>query len=82
MMTPEQAVLASILLCIAGAALTLLVSRNKTVAGWLCFVVTAGTAVLILSAVARVLTTGPSPHAAAFWAMPQINFACASMWMG
>jgi len=75
MMTPEQAVLASILLCIAGAALTLLVSRNKTVAGWLCFVVTAGTAVLILSAVARVLTTGPSPHAAAFWAMPQINFA-------
>ena len=75
MMTPEQAVLASILICMAGAVLTLLVSRNKTVAGWLCFVVTASTAVLILSAVVKVLRTGPSPHPAAFWAMPEIGFA-------
>ena len=41
-MTPEQAVVAAILLCLGGAVLTLLVSRNKTVAGWLAFVFTAG----------------------------------------
>ncbi|MBM3892293.1 MAG: peroxiredoxin family protein, partial [Verrucomicrobia bacterium] len=62
MMTPEQAVVASILLCIAGAVATLLASRNKTVAGWLAFIVTAATAVLIFSAVAKVLTAGPSAH--------------------
>ena len=75
MMTPEQAVFASILICLGGAVLTVLVSRNKTVTGWLAFLITAVTAVLIVSAVAKVLTTGPSPHSAAFWAMPKIGFA-------
>ncbi len=75
MMTPEQAVLVSILTCIAGAVLTLLVSRNKTLAGWLAFLITASTAALILSAVVKVLTAGPSPHPAAFWAMPKFGFA-------
>ncbi len=75
MMTPEQAVLVSILTCIAGAVLTLLVSRNKTLAGWLAFLVTTGTAVLIFSAVIEVLTAGPSRHPAAFWAMPMFGFA-------
>jgi formate hydrogenlyase subunit 3/multisubunit Na+/H+ antiporter MnhD subunit len=75
MMSPEQSVVASILLCLAGAVLTLLVSRNKTVAGWLAFAVTAATAVVIFSAVARVLAAGPSAHPAAFWAMPKFGFA-------
>ncbi|MBZ5574604.1 MAG: hypothetical protein LAO09_22340 [Acidobacteriia bacterium] len=75
MMTPEQAVLASILICVGGALLTLLVSRSKTIAGWLSFLTTAFTAVLILSAVARVLTEGPSPHPAAFWVAPVFGFA-------
>ena len=75
MMTPEQAVLVSILTCVVGAMLTLLVSRYKTLAGWLAFFVTAGTAVLILSAVIEVLTSGPSPHPTAFWAMPKFGFA-------
>jgi hydrogenase-4 component B len=75
MLTPEQAVLASILTCMAGAVLTLLVARNKLLAGWLAFAVTAGTAVLILAAVWKVLTAGPSPHPAAFWAMPKFGFA-------
>jgi formate hydrogenlyase subunit 3/multisubunit Na+/H+ antiporter MnhD subunit len=75
MMTPEQSVVASILLCLAGAVLTLLASRNKTVAGWLAFAVTAATAVLIFSAVAKVLAAGPSAHPAAFWAMPKFGFA-------
>ena len=73
--SPEHAVVASIFLCVAGAALTLLVSRYKTAAGWLAFAVTAATAVLIFSAVAKVLTTGPSAHAAAFWALPKLGFA-------
>jgi len=73
MMTPEQAVLVSILGCVAGAALTLLVSRYKTVAGWIAFLVTAGTAVLIFSAALRVLTIGPSAHPAAFWTLPKIG---------
>ncbi len=59
MLTPEQAVLVSILTCMAGAALTLLAARNKVVAGWLAFLVTGGTAFLILSAVFQVLTPGP-----------------------
>jgi hydrogenase-4 component B len=75
MLTPEQAVLASILICLGGAVLVLLFSFSKTVAGWLTFLITALTGVLVLSAVAQVLTAGPSPHAAAFWAMPKVGFA-------
>jgi hydrogenase-4 component B len=75
MMTPEQAVIVSILSCVAGAFLVLLLSRNKTVAGWSTFLITTGTAVLIFSAIARVLTVGPSPHPAGFWEMPGIGFA-------
>ena len=74
-MTPEQAVFASILLCVAGAVLTLLVSRSKTAAGWLTFLVTGATSILIFSAVAGVLTQGPSAQPAAFWVMPRIGFA-------
>src|SRR5438552_14585440 len=75
MLTPEQAVFASILSCVAGALLTLLVSRNKTAAGWLAFVVTSGTAVLVSSAVFTVLSRGPSPDSATFWAIPKFGFA-------
>ena len=39
-MTPEQSVIAAIVICIVGAVVTLLVARNKTVAGWLAFVFT------------------------------------------
>ena len=75
MLTPEQAVLVSILSCVAGALLALLVARNKIIAGWLSFFVTTATAILIFSAVWRVLSSGPSPHPAAFWAMPKFGFA-------
>ena len=67
MMTPEQAVLVSILICTAGAIVTLLVSRFRTIAGWLSFLFTAATAVLIFSAVSNVLIAGPSPHPTTFW---------------
>jgi formate hydrogenlyase subunit 3/multisubunit Na+/H+ antiporter MnhD subunit len=75
MLTPEQAVLVSLLTCIAGAVLTLLVARSKLLAGWLAFAITTGTAILILSAVFKVLWIGPSAHPAAFWAMPKFGFA-------
>ena len=75
MMTPEQAVIVSIVLCVTGAVLTWLVSRSKTAAGWLAFAITAATAVLIFSAAAKVLTAGPSESPATFWAMPNSGFA-------
>jgi len=74
-LTPEQAVVASIVICIVGALVTLIVSRSKTVAGWVAFCFTAATSGLIFYAVAHVLRFGPSPHAATFWPMPAIGFA-------
>ncbi len=75
MLTPEQAVLASILVCVIGAVLVLPLSRYKTIVGWFTFLVTAGSGVLIGSAVATVLLAGPSPHSAVFWAIPRYAFA-------
>ncbi len=74
MLMPEQSVLAAILVCMVGGVLVLFVSRSKTIAGWFALVVTGASAVLILSAVGKVLTSGPSPHAAAFWEIPSIGF--------
>ena len=37
MLTPEQSVLVAIVACLAGAALTLVVARNKVAAGWVAF---------------------------------------------
>jgi formate hydrogenlyase subunit 3/multisubunit Na+/H+ antiporter MnhD subunit len=74
MLTPEQAVLASILVCIAGAGLTWLFSRNRITAGWLAFSVTTVAAALILFAVAQVFLHGPSAPAK-FWELPQLGFA-------
>ena len=71
-MTPEQSVILAILICTAGAVLTLLVSRNKTAAGWLTFIFTAATAVVIISAVAHVLNSGPGRQHE-FPILPQIG---------
>lgn len=74
-MSPEQAVLGAILLCMAGALLTLLVSRSKTVAGWLSFLITSASAVLVLAAVWKVLAAGHAPQAVEFWSVPRAGFA-------
>ncbi len=71
-MTPEQSVIVAIVICIAGAILTLPVSRNRMVAGWLAFGVTAVTAVIILSAAAHVLASGAGRQAE-FPVIPQIG---------
>jgi hydrogenase-4 component B len=75
MISPEQAVVVSIFICITGAVLTLLISHHKTAAGWFTFVITAITAVFIFSAAATVLTTGPALHATAFLVVPKLGFA-------
>ena len=75
MLTPEQAVVAAILTCVIGALVTWAVSRHRIAAGWIAFLTTAVSAVIILSAVVQVLSAGPSPHPAAFWAMPKFGFA-------
>lgn len=74
-MNPERAIAAAICVCLGGAVLTLVISRRRSLAGWLCFIATAVSASFALWAVAHVLTTGPSVHAAAFWAMPKLGFA-------
>jgi formate hydrogenlyase subunit 3/multisubunit Na+/H+ antiporter MnhD subunit len=74
MMTPEQAIAASISLCLAGAALTLLIARNRLVAGWVAFAITACSAALICWAVVQVFTKGPG-HPAQFLTMPAVGFA-------
>ena len=75
MMTPEQAVFASILICIAGAALTLLTARWRTLAGWLAFLATAATATLVFFAVATVLAGGGSARSESFCSLPVVGFA-------
>jgi len=75
MLTPEQLIIAAILTCISGAVLTLVSARNKIVAGVLAFLVTLVSATMIGWAVVHVLRVGPSPHSAAFWAIPKFGFA-------
>ena len=75
MMTPEQAVFASILICVAGAALTWLTARSRTLAGWLAFLATAATSALVFFAVARVLAGGASAGSETFCGQPGIGFA-------
>jgi len=74
-MTPEKAVFASILVCIAGAVLTWLTARWRTLAGWLAFLVTAATAALVFCAVATVLTGGASARSETFCNLPAIGVA-------
>ena len=74
MLTPEHAVLAAILICLGGAVVTLMVSKNRTLAGWVAFAFVAVTAGLIFWAVGQVLWKGPS-QPATFWVLPSLGFA-------
>ena len=75
MMTPEQAVFLSILICLAGAGLTLLTARKPALAGWLAFVATAATAGLVFFAVATVLAGRASARSESFCAVPALGFS-------
>ncbi|HXZ78415.1 MAG TPA: proton-conducting transporter membrane subunit [Terriglobales bacterium] len=74
-MTPERAIVAAILLCIAGAVITLLCARFRTLAAWVSFAVTAASAVLVVFACGRVWLLAPSEKPASFWSMPNLSFA-------
>jgi len=58
MLTPAQAVLGSLLACFAGAGITLLTARWRTLAGWLAFVATAVSSALALYAAGTALAAG------------------------
>lgn len=67
MMGPEQAVFAAILVCIVGAAITLLTAGNKVLAGWFAFTATVLSSLLIFDSARGVLLRGASPQAFAVW---------------
>jgi hydrogenase-4 component B len=74
MMSPEKAVFDAILVCVAGAALTLPVSRNKTAAGWLAFLATLVAGALAGWAAIRVLGWGHQ-EPVTFLSFPRLGFA-------
>jgi hydrogenase-4 component B len=74
MLTPEQSVLAALLICSGGALATLLLRSRKALAGWVAFLCVASSSVLILSGAARVLLHGPG-QAATFLALEPLGFA-------
>jgi hydrogenase-4 component B len=74
MITPAQAVLGSLLACFAGAALTWLTARRRSLAGWLAFVAVAISSGLALFAAGQALVSGPAP-AETFLRVTPVGFA-------
>ena len=74
MLTPEQSVLAAVLICFGGALGTLLARRRKLMAGWLAFGCVAVSSVVIVTGAAGVLMQGPCP-AATFLKVERLGFA-------
>jgi len=75
MMTPEKAVFVAILICVAGAPLTWLAARNRTLAGWLACLAATASAALVFFAVASVLAGRASAASEAFLPVPALGFA-------
>jgi hydrogenase-4 component B len=73
-LTPAQAVLGSLLACFAGAAVTLLTSRSRTVTGWLAFLATAVSSALALYAAGTALVAGGA-QPQEFLRVPALGFA-------
>jgi hydrogenase-4 component B len=72
--TPEYAVVLAMLICTAGAVLTLATSRNRALAGWIAFGVLSLAGVLALLGASSVLLTEPS-HAETMFAAPRFGFS-------
>src|SRR5690348_8831845 len=75
MMAPEQAVFAAILVCMAGAAITLLTARSRLLTGWLAMAAIAASSLLIFDAARRVLLGGVSPQPFEVWAPAKHAFS-------
>lgn len=74
-MSPERLVLLAIAIAFLGAWALAAVRRNKDVAGWLCFLITVTTAVLVLVAAGRALSGEVSPHGKVLWEIPALGMA-------
>jgi hydrogenase-4 component B len=73
-MTSTEAILYAIGVSCAGGFLVGLFSRRKVLAGWVNFLFTAASAILVLRGAVTVLLHGPSP-AATIYALPQYGSA-------
>ena len=73
-LSAEQSVLAAMLICCGGALPTLLLRRQKALAGWVAFLCVAASSALILLGAAHVLLQGPG-KAATFLAIEPLGFA-------
>jgi len=74
-LTPEQAVVGAIFVCLGGAVLTAAVASSRRLAGWAAFFVTALSGILVVSGVALVFAGGVSEEPAQFLQMPALGFA-------
>jgi formate hydrogenlyase subunit 3/multisubunit Na+/H+ antiporter MnhD subunit len=74
MLTPAQAVLGSLLACLAGAVITLLVARSRAAAGWLAFLATTVSSALALYAAGMALISGGT-QPQEFLRVPALGFA-------
>ncbi|MCP5517920.1 MAG: peroxiredoxin family protein [Verrucomicrobiales bacterium] len=73
-MTPAQALLIALVLCLAGAAVTAVVAANRRLAGWLTFLVTTIASMFALFAAARSLIDGGTAPET-FLRLPALGFA-------
>ncbi|MCL4179331.1 MAG: peroxiredoxin family protein [Verrucomicrobia bacterium] len=72
--TPEYAVALAMLICTAGAAVTLATARHRALAGWIAFGVLALSGLLALLGAASVLLTEPS-HAETLFTARRLGFS-------
>lgn len=74
MLSSEQAVLIAMVLCLGGAAVSLFLSRTRTLAAWFTVGVTAAAAVAATLGVFQVIGAGPG-EPVQFLRVPRIGFA-------
>lgn len=73
-MSAANAIVLAMIVCAAGAVVTLAASRSKAGAGWLAFLATALASALALYAAASVLVSSPG-EALTLWVLPQYGSA-------
>jgi hydrogenase-4 component B len=74
MLTPEQSVVVAMLLCTAGAAVTLVIAQRKSLAGWLAFTSVTLAGLVAWFGAGRVLLTGTG-HAETFFTVVSMGFS-------
>ena len=72
-MTANDALLLAFLACLAGAGLTALLARWRTVAGWTAFAAASAAGVLALHGAGSVLAAGTPSPAVTLWSLPAVG---------